>query len=57
MVQFSKVPVNGNLMNFKNEIIPSMNYLFSKFFYRSKVLPEGLSNEIHPTLKFDALPS
>ena len=32
MVQFLKVPVSGNKMNFKNEIIPSMNYLFSKFF-------------------------
>ena len=32
MVQFLKVPVNGNKKNFENDIIPSMNYLFSKFF-------------------------
>ena len=30
MVQFLKVPVNGNEKNFENEIIPAMNYLFSK---------------------------
>ena len=32
MVQFLKVPVNGNEMNFENQIILAMNYLFSKFF-------------------------
>ena len=32
MVQFLKVPVNDNLKNFENKIIPAMNYLFSKFF-------------------------
>ena len=30
MVQFLKVPVNGNPTNFENQIIPSVNYLFSK---------------------------
>ena len=37
MVQFLKVPVNGNENNFENYIMPAMNYLFSKLFYLSRV--------------------
>ena len=32
MVHFLKVPVNGNWKIVENQIIPSMNYLFSKLF-------------------------
>ena len=32
MVQFLKVPVNGNEKNFENKKVPAMNYLFSEFF-------------------------
>ena len=28
MVQFLKVPVNGNQMNFENQMIPAMNYMY-----------------------------
>ena len=30
MVQILKVPVSGNQKNFENQIIPAMNYSFSK---------------------------